>query len=351
MDSNAYNSLFARGNARRRLRYTIVIAALAAAFIVIVILNINTGSTKIAISDIFRIIFTGQGETSQVNIIWKIRLPRIFMAAILGGALSLSGFLLQTFFENPIAGPFVLGISSGAKMMVALAMIYFMQIYTSVSSYVLIIAAFIGSLLSIGFVLLFSKRIRNMATLLVAGIMIGYICSAITDFIVTFAADSDIVNLHNWSKGSFSGMNWSNVQVAAIVISISFGLCFLLAKPIGAYQLGESYAQSMGVNIKLFRVILILLSSILAATVTAFAGPISFVGIAVPFLIKRCLNTSKPLIVIPTTFLGGAVFCMASDLIARTAFSPTELNISTVTSIFGAPVVIFMMLKRAGKRK
>lgn len=351
MDSNAYNSLFARGNARRRLRYTIVIAALAAAFIVIVILNINTGSTKIAISDIFRIIFTGQGETSQVNIIWKIRLPRIFMAAILGGALSLSGFLLQTFFENPIAGPFVLGISSGAKMMVALAMIYFMQIYTSVSSYVLIIAAFIGALLSIGFVLLFSKRIRNMATLLVAGIMIGYICSAITDFIVTFAADSDIVNLHNWSKGSFSGMNWSNVQVAAIVIGISFGLCFLLAKPIGAYQLGESYAQSMGVNIKLFRVILILLSSILAATVTAFAGPISFVGIAVPFLIKRCLNTSKPLIVIPTTFLGGAVFCMVSDLIARTAFSPTELNISTVTSIFGAPVVIFMMLKRAGKRK
>ncbi len=351
MDNNAYNSLFARGNARRRLRYTIVIAALAVSFIVIVILNINTGSTRIAVSDILRIIFTGQGEASQVNIIWKIRLPRIIMSAILGGALSLSGFLLQTFFENPIAGPFVLGISSGAKMMVALAMIYFMQMYTSVSSYVLIIAAFIGALLSIGFVLLFSKRIRNMATLLVAGIMIGYICSAITDFIVTFAADSDIVNLHNWSKGSFSGMNWSNVQVAAIVIGIAFVLCFFLAKPIGAYQLGESYAQSMGVNIRLFRVILIILSSVLAATVTAFAGPISFVGIAVPFLIKRCLNTSKPLVVIPTTFLGGAVFCMVCDLIARIAFSPTELNISTVTSIFGAPVVIFMMLKRAGKRK
>ncbi len=351
MDNNAYNSLFARGNARRRLRYTIVIAALAVSFIVIVILNINTGSTRIAVSDILRIIFTGQGEASQVNIIWKIRLPRIIMSAILGGALSLSGFLLQTFFENPIAGPFVLGISSGAKMMVALAMIYFMQMYTSVSSYVLIIAAFIGALLSIGFVLLFSKRIRNMAILLVAGIMIGYICSAITDFIVTFAADSDIVNLHNWSKGSFSGMNWSNVQVAAIVIGIAFVLCFFLAKPIGAYQLGESYAQSMGVNIRLFRVILIILSSVLAATVTAFAGPISFVGIAVPFLIKRCLNTSKPLVVIPTTFLGGAVFCMVCDLIARIAFSPTELNISTVTSIFGAPVVIFMMLKRAGKRK
>ena len=268
------------------------------------------------------------------------------MSAILGGALSLSGFLLQTFFENPIAGPFVLGISSGAKMTVALAMIFLMQRFQIVSSYVLIVAAFIGALLSIGFVLLFSRRIRNMGTLLVAGIMIGYICSAITDFVVTFAADSDIVNLHNWSKGSFSGMNWSNVQVAAIVVGITFVICFFMAKPISAYQLGEAYAQSMGVNIKVFRVALIIVSSIFAATVTAFAGPISFVGIAVPFLVKHALNTSKPLIVIPATFLGGAVFCMICDLIARTVFSPTELNISTVTSVFGAPIVILMMLRR-----
>ncbi|MBO4835557.1 MAG: iron chelate uptake ABC transporter family permease subunit, partial [Lachnospiraceae bacterium] len=118
------------------------------------------------------------------------------------------------------------------------------------------------------------------------------------------------------------------------------------AKPIGAYQLGEAYAQSMGVNIKVFRVLLIIISSLFAATVTAFAGPISFVGIAVPFLVKHALNTSKPLIVIPATFLGGAVFCMICDLIARTVFSPTELNISTVTSVFGAPIVIFMMLSR-----
>lgn len=268
------------------------------------------------------------------------------MAAILGGGLSLSGFLLQTFFENPIAGPFILGISSGAKMMVALTMIYFLERFQTVSSYTLIIAAFIGSLLSIGFILIFSRRINHMATLLVAGIMIGYICSAITDFIVTFAEDSDIVNLHGWSQGSFSGMSWSNVYVAAIVIGITVCLTFLLSKPIGAYQLGESYAQSMGVNVKAFRVALILLSSILSACVTAFAGPISFVGIAVPFLVKHALNTSRPLVVIPGTFLGGAVFCMVCDLIARMAFAPLELNISTVTSIFGAPIVIFMMLTR-----
>ena len=156
-----------------------------------------------------------------------------------------------------------------------------------------------------------------MATLLVAGIMIGYICSAVTDFVVTFAEDSDIVNLHGWSQGSFSGMNWSNVKVAAVVIGVTILITFFMSKPIGAYQLGEAYAQSMGVNIRFFRIMLILTSSVLSARVTAFAGPISFVGIAVPYLVKRSLGTSRPLIVIPATFLGGGVFCMMCDLIAH----------------------------------
>ena len=176
--------------------------------------------------------------------------------------------------------------------------------------------------------------------------MIGYICSAITDFVVTFADDSDIVNLHGWSQGSFSGMSWSNIRVAAVVVGLAVLFTFFLSKPISAYQLGEAYAQSMGVNIKTFRVILILLSSILSACVTAFAGPISFVGIAVPHLIKSLMKTSKPLLVIPGCFLGGAVFCLFCDLIARTAFAPTELSISSVTAVFGAPVVIYIMIRR-----
>ena len=304
----------------------------------------------ISVGEIIGILFNKQGDPTLVNIIWKIRLPRILMAALLGGALSLSGFLLQTFFANPIAGPFVLGISSGAKMVVALSMIYYIGAFGAVSSWTLIIAAFVGSLLSVGFILMMSHRLKGMATLLVAGIMIGYICSAITDFVVTFAEDSDIVNLHGWSLGSFSGMSWDNVTTAAILVGVTTLAVFLLSKPIGAYQLGEAYAQSMGVNIRVFRVALILLSSILSACVTAFAGPISFVGIAVPYLVKRLLNTSKPIVVIPAVFLGGAVFCMGCDLIARTAFAPTELNISTVTSVFGAPVVIGMMLRRNKER-
>ena len=335
---------------RAKALYCVVFMALLAALFVITVLNINIGSVPISVGEIIGILLHKQGDPTLVNIIWKIRLPRILMAALLGGALSLSGFLLQTFFANPIAGPFVLGISSGAKMVVALSMIYFIGAFGAVSSWALIIAAFVGSLLSVGFILIMSRRLKGMATLLVAGIMIGYICSAITDFVVTFAEDSDIVNLHGWSLGSFSGMSWDNVTTAAILVGVTTLAVFLLSKPIGAYQLGEAYAQSMGVNIRVFRVALILLSSILSACVTAFAGPISFVGIAVPYLVKRLLNTSKPIVVIPAVFLGGAVFCMGCDLIARTAFAPTELNISTVTSVFGAPVVIGMMLRRNKER-
>ena len=176
--------------------------------------------------------------------------------------------------------------------------------------------------------------------------MIGYICTAVTDFVVTFADDADIVNLHNWSKGSFSGMTWNNVTVMSVLVFVITVIIFCLAKPIGAYQLGESYAQSMGVNIRRFRVILVMLSSLLAACITAYAGPVSFVGIAVPHLVKNLFGTAKPIIMIPACFLGGSVFCLFCDLLARTLFAPTELSISTVTAVFGAPVVILIMLKR-----
>ena len=340
------NHSFQMENLKRRSRYTMVFITMAILFFIIVVLNINTGNVHISVAKILKILFLRDGEAVEYNIIWKIRLPRILMAALLGGALSLSGFLLQTFFSNPIAGPFVLGISSGAKMAVALTMIVFLKYIGTFSSYTLVMAAFIGALISTGFILLMSKKIHHMASLLVGGIMIGYICSAITDFVVTFADDSDIVNLHGWSQGSFSGPSWSNIQVAAVIVGITVIFTFFLSKPIGAYQLGEGYAQSMGVNIKLFRVALILLSSILSACVTAFAGPISFVGIAVPFLTRKAFGTARPLIIIPGTFFAGAVFCMLCDLIARMVLAPTELNISTVTSILGAPIVIYMMLKR-----
>ena len=327
-------------------RFGAAFVILGGLLMISLILNICIGSVNVPLKDIPGIFLkTGANETYR-DIVLNIRFPRALAAAILGGGLALSGYLLQTFFHNPIAGPFTLGISSGAKLVVALVMVASLGNALKLSSWVMIIAAFAGAMVCMGFVILMSGVIDQMAMLIVSGVMIGYICSAVTDFIVTFADDAAIVNLQNWSKGSFSGMSWGNIKVAVVVVGIAAVCTFLLSKPISAYQLGEAYAQSMGVNIKVFRVVIILLSSILSACVTAFAGPISFVGIAVPFLTRKAFGTSKPIVVIPGTFFIGAVFCMICDLIARMALAPVELNISTVTSILGAPIVIYMMVKR-----
>ena len=330
----------------RASRVWIGFVLLIVLFIGLLVWNINAGSVRLSVSEILHIIFGGITDDTASRVIWSIRLPRIMAAMILGGSLSVSGFLLQTFFHNPIAGPFVLGISSGAKLTVSLCMIFLLGKGMVSASGTLILAAFIGAMICMGFVLLLSRKIKRMSLLVVCGVMIGYICSALTDFLVTFADDSNIVNLHNWSMGSFSGMNWENVGTMAIFCGSALALSFLLSKPISAYQLGEVYAQNMGVNLKLFRIALILLSSILSACVTAFAGPVSFVGIAVPHLMKSLFGTAKPLIIIPACFLGGGVFCLFCDLIARCAFAPTEVSISSVTAIFGAPVVIYMMVRR-----
>ena len=338
-----------RGNRMGRYiaGYVILLFLLA----LLIVLNINTGSVKLSAGEIISILSGGMKDNTAYNIIWDIRLPRLITAFVLGGILSVSGFLLQTFFSNPIAGPFVLGISSGAKLIVALTLIYFLGRGLNMTSMMMIVSAFVGALLSMGFILLVSSRVNSMSILIICGVMVGYICSAITDFVVTFADDSNIVNLHNWSMGSFSGADWSNVGIITAVAILTMVFAFALSKPMGAYQLGEDYAKSLGVNVRAFRAELILLSSLMAALVTAFAGPISFVGIAVPHLIKSLFKTAKPIVIIPASFLGGAVFCLFSDMIARSLFAPTELAISTVTSILGAPVVIYLMLKRSIKHR
>ena len=334
----------------RRLRTWGGFLLLLLLLLIFLIWNILAGSVRLPVSEIWTIL-QGGGELSQRRILLQIRLPRLLAALILGGALSVSGYLLQTFFHNPIAGPFVLGISSGAKLTVSVTMVALLSRGLVSTSAVLIAAAFAGAMLSMGFVLAISRKVRRMSLLVVCGVMIGYICTALTDFIVTFADDSNIVNLHNWSMGSFSGVSWDNVGTMTVVTACCMALTILLSKPMDAFRLGEVYAQSMGVNVKLFRAQLILLSSILSATVTAFAGPISFVGIAVPHLVKSLFHTSKPLFIIPASFLGGAVFCLFCDLLARTMFAPTELSIGSVTAVFGAPIVIWMMLHRDKKRQ
>lgn len=324
---------------KRIKRYIAACVILAVGVAVFMVLNICIGSIRIHLTDL------AEDETLR-KIIWDIRMPRAFAVLILGGALALAGYLLQTFFHNPIAGPFVLGISSGAKMVVALVMVFFLGKSIRVSSAAMILAAFVGAMLSMGFVLLMSRKIQGMSMLVVSGVMIGYICSAITELVVTFADDADIVNLHNWSQGSFSGTTWDNVKVMTVVVAVTFVVVFLLAKPLSAYQLGEVYAENLGVNVRMLRIALVILSSILSACIVAFAGPISFVGIATPHLVKKLLGTAEPIWMIPACFLGGSVFCLFCDLLARTLLAPTELSISTVTAVFGAPVVLYVMVER-----
>lgn len=321
-------------------------ALLGVLTIIFIVVSISAGSAEISPAEVLNILFGGGSDETSAMILLKIRLPRTLAAAVLGGALALSGYMLQTYFHNPIAGPFVLGISSGARLTVAIALILAARGAIVLNSALMAAVAFVGALTAMSAVLLMSSRIRSMSLLVVCGVMIGYICTAITDIIVNFADDSDIVNLRGWSVGTFSGFRTESLVVCAVIIFAALAAVFFLSKPISAYQLGESYAVDMGVNIKAVRIAMILLSSLLSGCVAAFAGPVTFVGIAVPFLMKILFGTAKPIVMIPACFLGGGVFCMISDMIARTVISPSELGISTVTSVLGAPVVLMIMLRK-----
>jgi len=327
-------------------RHWAVFISIILLLMILIFLNMFAGSVRISFLEITDLLSGREGDLMNYNILYNIRMPRIAAAVFLGGGLALSGYLLQTFFSNPIVGPFVLGISSGAKLAVAIVMIFLLSRGKNIGSAGMVMSAFIGALLAMGFVLVISVKVKSMSILVVCGIMTGYICSAITDLVVTFADDTNIVNLHNWSMGSLSGMNWSDIKIIVVLILVCFIIALLMSKPIGAYRLGENYARNMGVNILLLRIMLILISSLLAATVTAFAGPISFVGIAVPHLTKNITKTTSPFIMIPASFLGGAVITLLCDGIARTVFAPTEVSISTVTAVLLVPVVIVMMIKR-----
>ena len=327
-------------------RCLIVFITISILLVIMMAVNVMLGSVRVSLHDVLNTLVGRETDQMITTIIVNIRMPRIVAAILLGGALALSGYLLQTFFANPIVGPFVLGISSGAKLTVALTLIFFLSRGGKIGFAGMVAAAFAGAMIAMGFVLIISVKVKNMSILVVCGIMTGYICSAVTDLLVTFADDSNIVNLHNWSLGSLSGMNWNDIRMITFITVICFALTFLMSKPISAYRLGEAYARNAGVNILALRVMLILMSSLLAACVTAFAGPISFVGIAVPHLVKSTMKTSSPMIMIPACFLSGALVTLFCDGIARTVFAPTEVSISSVTAVLLVPVVIVIMIKR-----
>ena len=327
-------------------RRAICFVLLGLLILTLIVVNICVGSVSIEPGEIWNIIKNGDHESVAGRILLDIRLPRVVETMFLGGGLALSGYLLQSFFSNPIAGPYILGISSGAKLVVALLMVASMNAGFVMSSWMMVIAAFVGSLMATGLVIGASAKVRSMSILIVCGVMIGYICSAVTELVVAFADDSNIVNLHNWSQGTFSAAAREDAYYYIPIVTACLVASLMLGKAIEAYGFGENYAITVGIRVKRFRILLILVSSVLSATVTAFAGPVSFVGIAMPHVARTLLRSTKPRVVIPASFLLGSGFCLLSDLLARSLFAPTELSISTVTAVFGAPIVISMLLRR-----
>lgn len=333
---------------RTRKGYSLVFLCLLILLLVSVLINLVSGSVDFKLNDLYEILVKGR-ELSKLeyNILYKIRIPRIVTAALYGMALSVSGFLLQTFFRNPIVGPSVLGITAGAKLFVGIIILTNFSLSLNINSLgLLFVFSMLGSLISMFLVLIFAKKSKSLSTLVVIGIMIGYIASAITNFMITFSNEYKIAGLTMWGLGSFSGVNWDMIRVSVLIIIPAIILTFINSKSLEAFLLGESYAMSMGLDIKKFRVKLIILSSLLTACVTAFAGPISFVGIAVPHITRILFKSSNPKILIPGICLTGATFCLFCDYLSRTMFSPLELNISVITSLIGSPIVIYLMLRR-----
>lgn len=311
-------------------------------------LNIALGSVSISLGEVVRILFEGPGGKGvNTDVIWEIRFPRALGAIFGGASLATSGLLLQVFFRNPIVEPYVLGVSSGATLMVAVTMLTGLSLgMIRFSPLFLSGAALMGALGVMLLVIILAARVQNIITLLVTGLMMGYLCSAITTILVALAEKERLHGFVLWTLGSFSGFTWPQVYLLVMVAVPLLAFSFFLGKPLNAFLLGENYARSMGVNIKALRVAIVVLASSLTATVTAFAGPVAFIGLAVPHLARLLLGSSDNRVLLPVVVLLGAIVTSLCDLLARSILSPVELPVSALTSFFGAPLVVSLLLKR-----
>lgn len=323
---------------------------LAVTTLILMILNIGIGSVSFSPAQIWEVIVNPASGDTITSIIWKIRIPRA-IAAVLGGAyLATSGLLLQVYFRNPIVGPFILGISSGATVMVSFVMLTTLTVgMTVLSPFMTTLAAFIGAYGVMLIVVSVASRVKNGITLLIVGLMMGYLCHAVTSVLQALAEKEKIKGFVLWQLGSFSGFKWSEIAVMVVIGGLILLVIYFLSKPLNAFLLGETYASSMGVNIRRFRILILLCACALAGMITSVAGPVAFVGLAVPHMARLIFQTSDNRILIPGACLVGAAVTSMCDLIARMLLSPVELPLSAITAFFGAPVVIGLLLKRSVK--
>ena len=336
----------------RTSTYKIPFLFLVLALLLCVVLNISLGSVSIPFQDTLKAIFGGElANDSWKYIVWNYRIPKAFSAILVGSGLALSGLLMQTLFRNPLAGPFVLGISSGASLGAAL-LIMGSTLFSGFFSYGLVndismaVAASIGSFLVLLVVVIVSYRIKDTMALLIIGLMFGSITAAIVSVLSYFTDAEKLQQYIYWSFGSVGNLSWSQLLLLLTIILIGVFLSVFTIKSLNALLLGENYAKSLGVNLKRSRYMIIIATGLLAGGITAFAGPIAFIGLAVPHLTRQIFNTTDHKVLVPAVLVYGAILMLICDTIAQLPTSANVLPINAITSIVGAPVVIWLLVRK-----
>lgn len=339
---------------------TVLLTALIIGLIAIFLLSLSLGSVSIPVEQIVTILFGGTAEkTSWATIVLKFRLPKAITAALAGAALAASGLQMQTLFRNPLADPFVLGISSGASLGVALVVLVagvaggsaLLAGVSLVGDVSLALASIVGSALVLLLVMAVARRVQSTMTLLILGLMFGYATSALVSVLLYFSIAERIQAYISWTFGSFGGVTWSQLQVFGPIVVAALLFSHLLVKPLNALLLGETYARSMGLNVRLARLGIIATSASLAGVVTAFCGPIGFLGIAVPHLCRSLFRTSDHRLLMPAVVLLGGILAVAADILAQLPGSQLMLPLNAVTALLGAPVVTWVILHQRNLRE
>ena len=333
---------------KQKILFTLLLLAMVFLFLV----YISLGSVSIPLKEVVKGIF-GQEMTKESweIILWNFRFPKAITAILVGIGLSMSGLLMQTLFRNPLAGPYVLGLSSGASLGVAFVILGTGLLPTYIasfflSSYGLVVASSLGAFLVLLAVLLVSRKLKDTMAILIVGLMFGSFTSAIVSVLSYFTTAEKLQKFTFWSMGSISNLTWQEISILSLLIFIGIAISFTVIKPLNALLLGEKYAQSIGINYKKTRFLIIVATSILAGSITAFAGPIAFIGLAVPHMAKLLFRTSNHLVLFWSTLLLGALVMLVCDTIAQVPGNDITLPINAVTSVIGAPIVIWLLVRK-----
>lgn len=328
-----------------RIRWTLLLILLLALFA----LNLSLGSVRIPLVDIFKIVFARTGSDQVlIDIVWDFRMTKALTCVLAGGALAVSGLQMQTLFRNALAGPDVLGLSSGASLAVALLFLAPGRSipFLSVSHpFVLSLAASLGCLAVLAIMLLVSRKLEDHVSLLIVGLMVGAATSSIVSVLQYISKAEEMQVYILWTFGSLGGLNWLEIQVLLVILLIGTGIAISQIKSLNAWLLGDQYARSMGIDISRARLIIILSTSILTGGVTAFCGPIAFVGLAVPHLTRLVINTQNHKVLLPAVLVGGAILLLFCDIVSHLPGSSYVLPVNALTALIGAPVVIWIIIR------